>query len=517
MKQSRPPLSRSLLLAFVLCLLLPAAAPARTQNPSRQITSSVLLRWKPTRGVERYRLQVALDAHFRDIVYDTAVVGLEHRVIGLAPGTYYWRVAPAARETGTFSRGAPVVVTAEAPPRAPAPRVIDASLSPGWRTATGDVARLVPAELRAGRGNDLLSVNMDGMVQPLNGTTGVALWTARYRPEARRGESTGALVPVRFAPLVAPAVGSTFVVVAFDGGVRALRAETGREAWRALLPAGIAAGGAVADMDGDGKPEVVVTAGEPSTLYVLDAETGRTLSSLKLEGVVVDAPVAYAPRGVALALQNGVVSVVESQASKGAEVVRTTKLEGAATTAPLVVQSSLGQIMTVGTEKGLDALDAKELRLLGRISTENDTVRGRQTAVDLEGDGSPEIVMVTQRGRVAVVGTGDGKIKWFAEGASDASAASFADLNADGTLDVLVPAGATFALGFSGRDGAPVWKAEETGRPVPTAVPADAMRTLAVVPAAGESVYAVGGEPSRVGVRAVELPKSARRAVSISK
>ncbi|HEV2762877.1 MAG TPA: FG-GAP-like repeat-containing protein [Pyrinomonadaceae bacterium] len=529
MKPSRPPLARTLLPATVLCLLLPlvpassaAHAPRQDATQARQMTTSVLLRWNRTRGVERYRLQVALDARFRDIVYDTAVLGLEHRVIGLAPGTYYWRVAPAEGETGRFTRGTPVVVTSDTPrpasspaassgtTRTTAPNVFDASLNPGWRTATGDVARLVSADLRADRGGDLLSVNKDGMVHALNGTTGVALWTARYRPEAKRGEPTGSLAPVNFSPLVARTGGGALVVVAFDGGVRALLGETGREVWRAQLPAGIAAGGAVADMDGDGKPEVVVVAGSPSTLYVLDAETGRAVAERKLEGVVVDSPVAFAPRGVALALQNGVVAILEGRA----EVTRTVNLEGAATTAPLVVQASVGQIMTVGTEKGLDALEAKELKLLGRISTENDTVRGRQAAVDLEGDGTTEIAIVTQRGRVAVVGTGDGKIKWFAEGASDAWAASFADLNGDGTLDVLVPAGPTFALGFSGRDGAPIWKAEETGRPVPTVVPAGAMRTITVVPTSGDGAYAVGGEPSRVGVRAVELPKSSRRAVS---
>ncbi|HYP52818.1 MAG TPA: hypothetical protein VEQ42_04725, partial [Pyrinomonadaceae bacterium] len=175
MKQSRPPrILRTLLVASALLLAAHPPAPAQQAAPARQITSSVVLRWPSKRGVERYRLQVASDARFRDIVFDAAVVGLEYRVTGLAPGTYYWRVATADGETGPFSRPEPVVVVAEAPARPAAPPVIDASLNAGWRTATGEVAWLAAAELRAGRG-DLVSVNKDGMVHALDGTTGVAL------------------------------------------------------------------------------------------------------------------------------------------------------------------------------------------------------------------------------------------------------------------------------------------------------------------------------------------------------
>ena len=496
----------------------PEARPVSntTQKPeAQQITSSILIRWQGTSGVERYRLQVARDAKFEDIVFDQAVVGREYRITGLAPASYFWRVAPAAGETGRYTKGTPVEVSAADASTSAIPtgaNVVVASNNAGWRTATGEVTRLVSAQLRAGKGADLVGVNTDGTIYALEGTNGVALWTTRFRPNAKRGEATGSLVPVVFAPLITPAreAGGSNIVVAFDGGVRALKGDTGREAWRTLLAAGTATGGITTDMNGDGKLEIALVAGSPSTLYLIDPDTGLIISETKLGATVVGSPVAYNVgdgRGVAVSLDN---SSVEVRNVKG-ESVRSVKLEGTVTTAPLIVSTGQGVIMTVGTDKGLDALDAAELKPLGRIVTENDVVRGTLNAIDLDSDGTSEIVMVTKLGRVAVVGTTDGKIKWFAEGATDAGAASFADLNGDGTLDVIVPAGAMFALGFSGRDGSLVWRTEEERAAASTASTGatGTMRALTVAPASSDAVFLVGGEPSRVGLRAVELPKGA--------
>ncbi|HEY0079521.1 MAG TPA: FG-GAP-like repeat-containing protein [Pyrinomonadaceae bacterium] len=499
----------------------PAASDNAQGSPqARQVTSSILIRWQGTQGVERYRLQVARDAQFEDIVFDQAVVGREYRITGLAAGNYFWRVAPAAGETGRYTRGAPVEVSAADASVASIPagaNVVVASNNAGWRTATGEVMRLVTARLRADKGADLVGVNADGTVYALDGTTGVALWTTRFRPNAKRGEATGSSSAVTFAPLITPARDglSSNIVVAFDAGVRALTGDTGREAWRTQLPAGAATGGVAADLNGDGKNELAVVAGSPSTLYILEGDTGLVSAETKLGATVVGAPVPYTigdARAVALALDN---SSVEVRSAKG-ETVRSVKFEGTVTTAPLIVTTGLGVIMTVGTDKGLDALAAAELKPLGRIVTENDTVRGTLAAIDLDSDGTSEIVMVTKLGRVAVVGTNDGKIKWFAEGATDAGAASFADLNGDGTLDVIVPAGSMFALGFSGRDGSLIWRTEEEARTAASASAsapggASSMRALTVAPASGDSVFLVGGEPSRVGLRAVELPKGAFR------
>ena len=273
------------------------------------------------------------------------------------------------------------------------------------------------------------------------------------------------------------------------------------------LPAGTATHGVATDMDGDGKPEAVLIAGSPANLYVVDGQTGRIISQAGLDAGLIGAPAPFASgqvRGVALSLDNNTVDIRVVDGTS----LRSRKLDTRITTAPLVVETSRGLLVTVGTEAGLNALDVKELQPLGRIVTENDVVQGTLSSIDLDGDNSAEVVMLTRRGRVAVVSTLDGKIKWFVEGANGAGVASFADLNSDGTLDVLVPAGQSFALGFSGHDGALIWRTEQERAATPGA-DAQTTRALAIAPVDAEASFLIGGEPSRTGLRAVELPKKA--------
>src|SRR5215210_5655725 len=92
---------RTLLLLSLLSVV-PAFSGLTTSNPaSTQVGPTALIQWKGRPGVNRYRLQLARDAKFTDIIFDRAVVGQEYLVTELQPGRYYWRVAPATPETGT--------------------------------------------------------------------------------------------------------------------------------------------------------------------------------------------------------------------------------------------------------------------------------------------------------------------------------------------------------------------------------------------------------------------------------
>jgi hypothetical protein len=158
-------------------------------------------------------------------------------------------------------------------------------------------------------------------------------------------------------------------------------------------------------------------------------------------------------------------------------------------------------------------MDSSELKLLGMINTGDDSPRGTLTTADLDGDGTVEIVMVTRGGRVALIGTSDGKIKWVAEGAGDADSAALADLNADGVLDVIAAAGPVFAYGFSGRDGSLIWRVEEEmSRGSAGGAPEPLPRSLTVAQSPTGEAFLVGGDPSRMGLRAVELPKGSVKA-----
>ncbi|HJU56230.1 MAG TPA: hypothetical protein VJ715_16730, partial [Pyrinomonadaceae bacterium] len=108
--------SSSLLRFFLLTLIFAAAlsaAHARAQGttpPAQQTKTSLHLRWPAQEGVLRYRLQLARDEQFQDIVFDRAVFGTEYVVTELGPGKYFWRFAPAVKETGTFSPARPIEI-----------------------------------------------------------------------------------------------------------------------------------------------------------------------------------------------------------------------------------------------------------------------------------------------------------------------------------------------------------------------------------------------------------------------
>jgi hypothetical protein len=166
------------LLVISLSFIFSCVLPAYTRSAQKKVeaqpkaTTSILLRWKGDPSVERYRLQVARDDKFQDIVFDSAVMGREFRVTNLAPGTYFWRVAPAPRETGAYSQASAVTVAPQISANASVSNIIVPSNSAGWRTATGEVARPVSAQLRAGKGTDLIGTNKDGTTYALDGSTG---------------------------------------------------------------------------------------------------------------------------------------------------------------------------------------------------------------------------------------------------------------------------------------------------------------------------------------------------------
>ncbi|HEV7798892.1 MAG TPA: hypothetical protein VGO73_12080 [Pyrinomonadaceae bacterium] len=83
---------------------IPLAANAQ-QTPPRQIVFPVAIQWNKQKAAVRYRLQIAADQKFQDVFFDRLVVGNRYVVSDLAfPGFFYWRVAPADSQLGSFSR-----------------------------------------------------------------------------------------------------------------------------------------------------------------------------------------------------------------------------------------------------------------------------------------------------------------------------------------------------------------------------------------------------------------------------
>lgn len=474
---------------------------ANGQTPTaQQLPPSILVRWQGRPGVNRYRLQLATDEKFEDIVFDQAVEGRQYVVKGLPPGNYFWRVAAAAAETSiSYTKPERVTLSESATGVEVASVVMPADA--GWRTATGEVARLVPASLRAGGVTDFVGVSPDGRVFAVDGASGISLWTARFNPTGTAA-ATNEVKSVSFSPLVVSSSQGPSVVVATTGGVRALRGETGREIWRAGL-AGLAAGGVVTDVNGDGESDVVIVTKDPERFYVLDGGTGRVLADQKLEGDAVGSPYPIelaGKRGVLVSVKKG---RVEFRGADG-EAAGEAKVDGEVTTAPIVVSRGQMTFMVVGTDNGLWAFSLPDLKVLGVIKADDDSIRGVLSAMDVDGDGAPEVVMVTKRGRVALVNTTDGNVRWSMDGVPSAEAVAFADVNGDGVLDVIVPGGDSFALGFSGRDGSLVMKVED-GR-AGSQKPSTDTRPLVAAQSLGSTML-VGGDTARMGIRALELPK----------
>jgi outer membrane protein assembly factor BamB len=468
--------------------------------------------WEGNPKIARYRLQLARDEAFSDIVLDKLVMAREYTVTELAPGRYFWHVAPSAGETGVYSRPLPVTVGAQGTSSAsnvpPAP-LLAPPANIGWRTATGSTASPLAARLRAGANLDVVCVNVYGQVYAINGENGVALWAARYRPNAKKGEPTnsdGNSPP--FIPLLMNGKNNAQdVLIAFESGVRALEGATGKELWRAALP-GEAMSGVTLNAESGGADTLTIF-DNSHTLSFLKSDTGQVVSQTKLEGFIVGSPVLFnlkTGRGMLLALSNGTLDA----RNMAGESVMAVRLDATLTTAPLLARSPRGQLVMIGTESGLVALDAADLNPLWRVATEGDAPQGMLAAFDLDGDGMDEVLMVTRRGRAVAVNVATGKIRWYAEGATDAEVAAFADVNGDGTRDVLVAGGKDFALGFSGRDGALVWKAEETNAGSIAMDKAAPPRALVAAPfGVGSPSLLVGADPARTGLRAVGLPVGA--------
>jgi outer membrane protein assembly factor BamB len=468
--------------------------------------------WEGNPKIARYRLQLARDEAFSDIVFDKLVLAREYTVTELASGRYFWHVAPAAGETGIYSRPLPVTIGAQGTSSAsnvPPPPLLAPPGNIGWRTATGAPGSPMAARLRAGVNLDLVCVNAYGQVYAVNGENGVALWAARYRPNAKKGEPTnsdGATPP--FDPLLMSGKNNTQdVLVAFESGVRAVEGATGKELWRVALP-GEALSGATLNAESGGA-DILAVFDNSRTLSFLKADTGQVVSNTKLEGNIVGRPVVFnlkTGRGVLLALDNGTLDA-RNTAGESAQAVR---LDAKLTTAPLLARAPRGQLVMIGTESGLVALNADDLNPLWRVATEGDAPQGMLAAFDLDGDGSDEVLMVTRRGRIVAVSVGTGKIRWYAEGATDAELAAFADVNNDGTRDVLVAGGKDFALGYSGRDGALIWKASETNAGAIATDKAAPPRALVAAPfGSGSPALLIGADPARTGLRAVGLPVGA--------
>jgi len=472
---------------------------AQSQDSS-QANTNVHLRWGARPGVFRYRLQLANDSWFRDIVFDRIITGNETTVDDLVPGRYYWRIAPLTTKLGDFSSAGIIEVTVKREPvgptsdqnRPPVVPVRPIVASGGWRAAVGDIAQPVLAHLRSPDKFDVVGTNGDGITYALDATTGVALWSLRTRSGSLKTFPGN-------APLILSSRMRFDDVVVFAGAqVSKIEGATGRELWSTNLPNVLSCGAAL-----NGSKLVFVDS-SLQRLFIVNEIDGRMTTQVVLAGRVIGAPVSFGDQMTfMLAYDTGRIEIRDSIGA----VIRSGDAGSPATTAPIFIRSATGNLVLVGTRDGLTALTANDLRPLGRVALKSDAPRGSLLAQDLDGDGIAEVIMTTAKGNVVVIKATDGTIAWNVPVDADGGAVASADVNGDHVLDVFVTGGQTFAVALSGRDGSTIWKDSGFTSAIANHASTGVSRSIVAVPY-GTGALLIASEPSHSGLRAIAFAKA---------
>jgi outer membrane protein assembly factor BamB len=509
----------SLACAFLLIVALPTATLAQ-DNPQKN-NSKVHLHWGARTGITRYRLQVAADSDFHDIVYDRVVKGTEIDINDLPSGKYFWRIAPLTRTLGDFSSAASIDTSMaetagpdlpSSPPalKVPAPVLTSPSkaiaTSGGWHAVVGDVARPVIGHLRSRDTFDVVATNANGVTLALDSSTGIGLWSTR------RTFSKNVPALPSTPPLIIPSAAGLDDVLVFDGVVAIrLEGKTGRELWR--MPLSTPPSSAVLVRDG-ANSIVVVTDSSQRSLSVLDVSSGRVISRIPLPARMAG-PVAGSLD------QNGQFFIAYESGDlelrdKSGTVVRSGSAASAATTGPLVVKARRDDgvkrqdMILVDTREGLTGITAGDLKPLGRVTSKQEMSRGSLTAADLDGDGDAEVLVATQDGYLLAIRSDNGKMVWSTTVTEPPQAMAFADLDGDNVLDVIMTTANSFAVALSGKDGSPIWKDAEGAEPVANRANVFPTRGIAVAPL-HSGVVVIATDAAHTGLRAIEFPNATVR------
>ncbi len=486
----------------LVVLLFACASGLLGQSPliPKSTDASPRIRWMGQAGVKRYRIQIARDQTFHDVMFDGVVNGLEYVAADLPEGRYYWRVTsadPSTRQsvtTGQFEIKPSGFIERTPTGVEDGPIVVS-----GWLAATGEISQPFSAQLRPGRIMDFLGTNSAGTVYALDGATGIALWTASYKlGRANTANSGGPFVPLVLKRVNKP----TLVIVGYERGLRALEGASGREVWKTEFSENFA-GGLIADLNDRAGSELYLSDSTRHRLLVLNAETGQMESEIKLGKKPIGAPIFTNTQSLLIQLEG---NTIEMRKSNGG-IVRSLKLASEITCSPALADTARGQLLLVATRDGLNTFDLSSFQLLGRSMLDaTDYPTGALSVADLDGNGRSEtVVVVTRLGKVVAFDLTQGRMKWFADGVPPGSTPSFVDLNGDRSLDVVLPAKDNFAIGISGLDGTRIWESPSppgNNRSTRT----QALR-LATADYGDRRIMLVGNDPSGIGLRALELSK----------
>jgi outer membrane protein assembly factor BamB len=305
----------------------------------------------------------------------------------------------------------------------------------------------------------------DSRVLVLNGEDGSELWTHRSKPKSERGECWDA--SLRFADVNADGKLELVVPVSSGCRVHAFDAKTGRDVWTYRTGPGdcIDSPPAILDVNKDGFPDVVFGSFH-KRLHVVDGKTGKGIRTVTgFDGFVQTGPVVLDLNG------DGEMDYIAGT-MKGDN--RVTAIDGK--TGKEIWYYEIGKSMGIyhGPSVGdLDGDGKPEIVICaydGRVSCleasngkvewsvkPGDRYFMAPTAIaDIDDDGKPEVIAVSQR---LTVIEHDGKVKYSVSLARKNPyggahrGASIADLDGDGSLDIAYLMDDGYFAGRRGRDG----------------------------------------------------------------
>ena len=367
-----------------------------------------------------------------------------------------------------------------------------------WSWSTGHSVRRSPrlVDLTGDGTPEVVFSSLDSHAYALEGRSGRLLWKA----------------PIGGQAATRPAVaGGDLVLAAWGGRAARVRGRTGAEVW-SYVPqvdgwsVNFHASPLVADIDGDGRLEVVLAdwrtdpdeKKDPSgAIHCLDAETGRVNWVKELSGPFASAP-AFAVPGEVVAGDtggtlfclgaDGAVKWQEAHAgqfladprpapgedgtlvwivSGTGEVLETRGGEAgskASSEFPRALHVEWGTaagkpIRVVAARKDVSALDPSSGTLHWRTQTQS-IVMASPLAVDLEADGTTEVFVAEQEGRVSCLEGTTGEVRWTWEAGSPIEAWPIAaDMDGDGRPEVILATsdGRVVVLNARGRRWSGEW------------------------------------------------------------
>jgi len=405
------------------------------------------IKWNRQTGISRYRLQIATDARFQNVLLDRLVHTDEYHPSDLIPGYYYWRVAPSEDAMGRFLPPLPFQVTATIRKVAASPAKPVESKPPSlsWFTATGPLKALLAAP-----SGDFIAINKADVIYAIDSTSGIPRWTTRVWAKEWGNGGT-------FRPLFAKRSQATSLLLfAIGTELRAVDTSSGAQLWSTALRSRPVAG----TIDSNGRDaENVYVIDSQNRLYVVDAEGGRIRKEVKLRHQAVGRVSLVPGKGVLVPTAD---QTLELYGFNG-KFLKEIQVKGDITASPLAAKTSRGLILLVGTRQGIAAFDTATWRPLGLLTFDNGEYPvSEPVAAELDNDIDPEVLTITNRGSVAAVDSDLGKLKWLARVATTSATLSVVDVNGDGSSDVVIPGNTGAAMALSSVDGSVVWQAAES-------------------------------------------------------